>query len=78
MAVNSYIFNSNHYTMKKYLIIISIGFLIVFAGDFLIGKTLKYFYFKASSGLFQRTTYSIEKTEADILIFGSSRANLPL
>lgn len=61
--------------MKKYLIIISIGFLIVFAGDFLIGKTLKYFYFKCSSGLFQRTTYSIEKTEADILIFGTSRAN---
>lgn len=75
MAVNSYIFNSNQLTMKKYLIIISIGFLIVFAGDLLIGKTLKYFYFKTSSGLLQRTTYSIEKTEADILIFGTSRAN---
>lgn len=61
--------------MKKYLIIISIGFLIVFVGDLLIGKTLKYFYFNSSSGLLQRTTYSIEKTEEDILIFGTSRAN---
>lgn len=61
--------------MKKYLITISIGFLLVLSGDLFLGKALEYFYFMSSSGLFQRTTYSIEKTEADILIFGTSRAN---
>ncbi len=47
----------------------------MFISDFLVGKTLKYFYFQTSSGLLQRTTFSIEKTEADILVFGTSRAN---
>lgn len=50
-------------------------FAIIFILDFAIGNTLNYFYFKQSSGLQYRTTYSIEKTEADVLIFGSSRAN---
>ncbi|MEI6752107.1 MAG: hypothetical protein WCK78_02970 [Paludibacter sp.] len=43
--------------------------------DFAIGNLLSYFYFKQESGLQYRTTYSIEKTTADVLIFGSSRAN---
>ena len=47
---------------------------IVFILDFSIGKTLQYFYFKQSSGYLYRTTYSIEKTNAEILIFGTSRA----
>ena len=41
----------------------------------MIGKTLNYFYFKQESGLQYRTTYSMEKTKADLLVFGSSRAN---
>lgn len=49
--------------------------LIVFILDFTIGSLLKYFYFKQSSGFYYRTTYSLEKTRADILIFGSSKAN---
>ena len=54
-------------------IIIVIGALFIL--DFGIGRTLRYFYFKETSGLHFRTTYAMEKTEADILIFGSSRAN---
>jgi hypothetical protein len=49
--------------------------LIVFIFDFTIGSLLKYYYFKQSSGFYYRTTYSIEKTKADILIFGTSKAN---
>lgn len=43
--------------------------------DFAIGKVLRHFYFTETSGLHYRTTYSMEKADADILIFGSSRAN---
>ena len=43
--------------------------------DFAIGSILKHFYFKQSSGILSRTTYSIESTNEDILIFGTSRAN---
>ena len=50
-------------------------FTIVFVLDYSFGNLLRYFYFKQESGLQYRTTYSIEKTTADILIFGSSRAN---
>jgi len=49
--------------------------LILFALDFFLGKVLAYYYFKQNSGILYRTTYSIEKTNADLLIFGSSRAN---
>lgn len=48
--------------------------LIVFLLDFSIGKTLRYFYFKEECGRQYRATYSVEKTTADILIFGSSTA----
>ncbi|HQW17127.1 MAG: hypothetical protein JNK36_02035 [Bacteroidia bacterium] len=49
--------------------------LLLFVLDFSIGNILRHFYFKQQSGLQYRTTYSIEKTNADILVFGSSRAN---
>ena len=52
-----------------------IFFVIIFVLDYSIGSILRYFYFKQESGLQYRTTYSIEKTTADLLIFGSSRAN---
>ena len=48
---------------------------IIFIFDFAIGKTLEHFYFTQASGPFYRTTYSMDSTRADILIFGSSRAN---
>ncbi len=43
--------------------------------DFISGAIIKHFYFRQTSGPEFVTTYSIEKTNADILIFGSSRAN---
>lgn len=49
--------------------------LMVFLLDMSIGKILRYFYFKQKSGLLYRTTYSLEKTNENILILGSSRAN---
>ena len=48
---------------------------MIFVIDHLMGTILGYFYFKQESGAQYRTTYSIEKTTADLLIFGSSRAN---
>ncbi len=40
-----------------------------------IGTLLKYFYFHQVTGVGYLTTYSIDSTYADILVFGSSRAN---
>lgn len=48
---------------------------ILFLLDLSIGRLMKYFYFKQTSGLLYRTTYSIDSTNAEILIFGSSTAN---
>jgi len=42
--------------------------------DFIIGSLLDIFYFRQESGVLYRTTYAIEKTKEDLLIFGSSTA----
>ena len=47
---------------------------LVYIADFTIGYMLKLYYFKQDSGFQYRTTYAIEETKAEILIFGSSRA----
>lgn len=57
--------------LKKTLVFITILFIL----DFTIGTGLKYLYFKQDSGLLYRTTYSLDSTKADFLIFGSSTAN---
>ena len=54
---------------------LSVLLITVFLLDLIIGSVLKKFYFKQKSGLEYRSTYSIEKTTADVLIFGSSTAN---
>lgn len=61
--------------IKKLIFNIGIVACIVIIFDFIIGKSLKHLYFTETSGLHYRTTYSIDSTNADILIFGSSRAN---
>lgn len=61
--------------LKKILINIAIVLLTVVALDFAVGQTLRFFYFNESSGLHYRTTYSMNSTTADILIFGASKAN---
>lgn len=48
---------------------------IIFLLDLGIGFMLRYFYFKQETGLEYRTAYAIDTTTADLLIFGSSRAN---
>lgn len=49
--------------------------MILFFLDYLIGTILRQLYFKQDSGYLYRTTYAMDSTEADILIFGSSTAN---
>jgi len=60
--------------IKKIIINIAIVGVVVFVLDFAIGRTLRYFYFKESSGQGYRSTFAMEKTEAAILVFGSSPA----
>jgi len=57
-----------------FLIKLSLFFLLLIVLDFGIGKTLNFFYFHQQSGFQNRITYSIEKTQEDIIIIGSSRA----
>jgi hypothetical protein len=56
---------------------LNIIFLLTIVGitDQLIGRILRHYYFKQQSGLYFRTTYAIDSTNADILVFGSSSAN---
>ena len=58
-----------YFTAKMILLLF-----IIFLLDFSIGQILRYFYFKSECGRQYRATYAIEKTTADVLIFGSSRA----
>jgi hypothetical protein len=60
---------------KPFFSKLAIFFALLVFIDFAVGKTLEYFYFKQESGLQYRTTYALEKTTADLLVFGSSRAN---
>ncbi|MEO6136078.1 MAG: hypothetical protein ABIP35_13060 [Ginsengibacter sp.] len=48
---------------------------IIFVLDFSIGRILKSFYFTQDSGLLFRTTFAMDSTTAQMLIFGSSTAN---
>jgi hypothetical protein len=61
--------------MKKYVAYLICGLIAVVIGDITIGSILKHYYYRQTSGLQYRTTYSIDQTEADIVIFGTSRAN---
>lgn len=85
MEDNSSIFNfkkSNGLTDKiknniyvRVLVKLALLFGIVFVADFSIGHLLRYLYFSQQSGNLYRTTYSLEKTKSNLLIFGSSTAN---
>jgi hypothetical protein len=59
---------------KKFFIKLFIFLAIVVLFDFAIGAALRHYYFKQESGVQYRTTYSMEQTKADLVIFGSSRA----
>lgn len=49
--------------------------MLLYIVDQVIGEILNYFYMNEKSGLHYRTTTAMEKTTADVLVFGSSRAN---
>jgi hypothetical protein len=49
--------------------------ILVVVLDFVVGSGLEYLYFKQKVGLYARTTYGLEQTTAELLIFGSSSAN---
>lgn len=61
--------------IKKIFVSLLATAVLVALLDLAIGSTLRHFYFTQSSGFQYRTTYSIDKTRAQILVFGSSRAN---
>ncbi|MES2851177.1 MAG: hypothetical protein V4685_19160 [Bacteroidota bacterium] len=59
----------------RYRLLQAVLFIVlVVAADFTVGKILKYFYTRQSSGWEYATRYSAEETKADVLIFGASRA----
>lgn len=61
--------------LKKLILNILLVAVVVFMLDFAIGRTLRHFYFKEVAGFHYRTTYSMEQTNQDVLVFGASRAN---
>lgn len=71
MPVNSFMSTSD---MKKFILKISLFFLIIGVIDFLLGKLFYYAYLHAANGYTERYNYIYSKTKEDVLIFGSSRA----
>jgi hypothetical protein len=62
--------------LKSHLLFkLAVALVFLICLDFLFGSTIKNFYFRQTSGPEFVTTYSIEKTKADFLILGSSRAD---
>ena len=60
--------------MKQFLIKIGIFFVLVVAADFLLGAAFTSLVARATEGDNGRNNYICDKTNEDILIFGSSRA----
>ncbi len=61
-------------TFRHYLLQAILFIALVWTADFIVGKTLRHFYRRQSSGWEYATRYSAEETKADLLIFGASRA----
>lgn len=61
--------------IKKLIVNVFIVGMVVFVLDFSIGRSIRHFYFTQESGENFRTTYAMEKVNAEIVIFGSSRAS---
>lgn len=62
---------------NKYIRFVVNGFMfftLVFIMDLLFGNALRHFYFKQKSGSNYHLIYSIDSTEAQVIILGSSRA----
>jgi hypothetical protein len=62
---------SSYSSLKKILLFLFFFYIL----DFVTGELLKYYYFTQDSGPLYQTTFAIEGTRADLLIFGTSKAN---
>lgn len=60
--------------LRRFLKSLGIIALALVVLDFAIGNTLRHYYFKQKRGPLYRSTYAIDSTKADMLVFGSSRA----
>lgn len=49
--------------------------LILFVLDFVIGETLRHYFFRQKGGWDAKTIYTLQKMDADVVIVGSSRAS---
>ena len=63
-----------HNSLKKFGIKLAAFFFVIFIADAIIGFELKKYYYKQVAGYDYETTYAINKTQAEIVILGSSRA----
>ena len=64
----------NTNTLKSFFLKLFVFIIVVFIVDRLGGAMLKNYYFKQQAGSDYLTTYAIDKTTDDLVIFGSSRA----
>ncbi len=72
MSIINFIKNNLYaYFVAKTLVLV----VLVAVLDFGLGNVLRHYYFTQQSGLQYRTTYSLNSTTAQVLVFGSSRAN---
>jgi hypothetical protein len=65
---------TNNKGYRNFAVKMLLFLLTVAVADFIAGTLLKKTYWKQKQGYDYLTTYSIEKTEAQVLVFGSSRA----
>jgi len=74
MADNLFIFNFK-LQLKKIILSCAKFITLVFILDLALGFSLEKLYTSQTNGEFKRLEYSLHNTNADMLIFGSSRAN---
>jgi hypothetical protein len=66
--------HKSNQSFRYYLLRAVLFIALVWSADFIVGKILRHFYRRQSSGWEYATRYSAEETKADLLIFGASRA----
>lgn len=66
---------SVRYQIRKFVLKFLLLLCMVIIADQLTGRILNKFYFSQVAGANYRTTYAMDSTNAEVLIFGSSRAN---
>ncbi len=75
MEVNLFILPFRMGSYKKILKAIIIFITILIMSDQIVGRLLRKYYFSMKSGTNAKITYIAEKTNADLLVFGSSAAS---